>query len=200
MLSTSRSFCFSLLACFLAFVFQASIQAQEEKKAPLHLEGFRLNGLHTFVTDNWVTAEVTIVNPNAVGRDCRVVLFYASQQDVQYARDVWVPGQSSLSTCLPLGPAPVTKPELKQGKTGTERSTKPQELQALIYDRTDYRERLVLPKSEERVRSRLVNYQPREPVTCRDVPIGHRNHSDLVYVLRSREANAKRKPVFHFFK
>jgi hypothetical protein len=164
--STTRSFCFSLFAICVVNFFPASVQAQEEKRAPLHLEGFQLNGLHTFVTDNWVTAEVTVVNPNPVGHDCRVVLFYASQPDVQYARDVWVPGRSSLSTCLPVGPAPVSKPGLDKRKTALTRSTKPQELQALIYDRTGDRERLVLPKSEERVRSRLVNYQPRETVTC----------------------------------
>jgi hypothetical protein len=39
------------------------------------------------------------------------------------------------------------------------------ELQALIYERTGDKERLLLPKTEERVRSRLAVYQPREPVT-----------------------------------
>jgi hypothetical protein len=39
------------------------------------------------------------------------------------------------------------------------------ELQALIYERTGDKERLLLPKTEERVRSRSAIYKPREPVT-----------------------------------
>jgi hypothetical protein len=39
------------------------------------------------------------------------------------------------------------------------------ELQALIYERTGDKERLLLPRTEERVRSRMISYQPREPVT-----------------------------------
>ena len=73
---------------------------------PLHLEGITLNGMHSFLTDSWVTVELTVTNPNAEGRDGRVVVFYAHRPDAQYARDIWVPGKSTLSTWMVVGPAP----------------------------------------------------------------------------------------------
>jgi len=168
MLLTPRLCCASLiLVLSVQTILQPSAHAQEGKISPLYLEGVRLNGLHTFVTDSWVTAEITVVNPNSMGRDCRVVVFYASRPDVQYARDLWVPGKSSLSAWVALGPAPTGEMpgSAKQKNLGAQ-STKPQELQALIYDRMGEQERLVLPRSEERIRSRLASYQAREPVTC----------------------------------
>jgi hypothetical protein len=35
---------------------------------PLHLEGITLNGMHSFLTDSWVTVELTVTNPNAWSR------------------------------------------------------------------------------------------------------------------------------------
>jgi hypothetical protein len=60
------------------------------------------------------------------------------------------------------------------------------ELQALIYERTGDKERLLLPRTEERVRSRMANYQPREPVTALllDVP-------KTEYVFRGGEITTK---------
>src|SRR5229473_1414 len=66
----------------------------------------QLNGMHSFLTDSWVTVELTVTNPNAEGREGRVVVFYAHRPDQQYARDIWVPGKSTLSTWMAVGPAP----------------------------------------------------------------------------------------------
>ena len=51
--------------------------------------------MHSFLTDSWVTVELTVTNPNAEGRDGRVVVFYAHRPDQQYARDIWVPTRNS---------------------------------------------------------------------------------------------------------
>src|SRR6476661_5020073 len=83
-------------ACVLAIFFSTRLlfaQSPPSMPQPLHLEGIGLNGLHSFLTDNWVTVELTVTNPNAEGRDGRVVVFYAHRPDQQYARDIWVPGK-----------------------------------------------------------------------------------------------------------
>src|SRR5262249_12338014 len=98
-------------------------------------------------------------------RDGRVVVFYADQKDVQYARDVWIPPKSSLMTWMMVGPTPPTSQSPRAPLEGPS-PERARELQALIYDRTGNQERLLLPRTEERVRSRLSSYRRREPLTC----------------------------------
>src|SRR5262245_46338096 len=84
--------------CIIPFLNRTlSAQSQPGLPQPLHLEGITLNGMHSFLTDSWVTVELIVTNPNTEGRDGRVLVFYAHRPDVQYARDVWVPGKSTLS-------------------------------------------------------------------------------------------------------
>jgi hypothetical protein len=83
-----------------------------------------------------------------------VLVFYEGQEDVQYGRDVWVPAHSTLSTWMLVGPA-------ARGERFTYR-----DMRALLYDRSDGKDRLILPRGERRVRSRVVPYKKREPTTA----------------------------------
>src|SRR5262245_4812678 len=51
------------------------------------------------------------------------------------------------------------------GPAGVEGAGLSAEVEVLLYDRTDGQDRLVLPPTEERVRSRPVLYRSREPTT-----------------------------------
>src|SRR5262245_37932022 len=158
-----RSILFSVSFLALLFLTVLPVRAEGEEVRPLLLDGITLNGLHSYLTDSWVTLELTVVNPNSMGREGRVVVFYALQPDVQYARDVWIPPRSSLSTWMLVGPAPKVAPSSKSQES---RTSRPKELQALIYDRTGGQERLLLPRGEERIRTRLTSFRPKEPLTC----------------------------------
>jgi hypothetical protein len=158
-LGTSRG-CI-LLVLSLGLLSSQPIAAQEESVRPLRLEAITVTGLHSVLTESWVTLEVTLANPNETGRDARVAVFYTNHPDLQYVRDVWIPPQSLLMTWMLVGPVPEGRPSADQTAQAYGR-----ELQALIYDRTGNQERLLLPRTEERVRSRLANYRPREPLTC----------------------------------
>jgi hypothetical protein len=154
---------------------------QEQAIRPLRLQGLSFNGLHSTLTDNWVTLELTVTNPNAEGRDARVVVFYADQHDIQYARDVWVPPRSSLMTWMLVGPAsPATRAVSKEASP-SEQAGHARELQALIYDRTGNQDRLLLPSSEERVRTGLRPFRPKEPLTCILTDNTHPNDSPPVF-------------------
>src|SRR5438128_8600152 len=155
-LGTSRGYI--LLVLSLGLLSSQPMAAQESVR-PLRLEAITVTGLHSVLTESWVTLEVTLANPNEMGRDARVAVFYTNHPDLQYVRDVWIPPQSSLMTWMLVGPVPEGRPSAEQTAQAYGR-----ELQALIYDRTEGR--LLLPRTEERVRSRLANYQPREPLTC----------------------------------
>src|SRR6266852_5180772 len=155
--NSPKYFCSFLLALSLGVFSSRGLLAQEEIR-PLRLDGITVNGLHAAVTESWVTLKVTVVNPNATGREGRVVVFYPEQPDVQYARDFWIPAQSSFITWMLVGATP--------GQPAGKGLARARELQALIYDRSGNQERLLLPRSEERVRSWLLNYRPLETHTC----------------------------------
>jgi hypothetical protein len=153
----------SFLALVLTFLSFLTVRGEGEEVRPLRLDGVTLTGPHSYLTENWTTLELTVMNPNSMGRDARVVAFYASQPDLQYARDVWIPPRSIVSTWMLIGPAPVS-PAAPAGRPST--PSRAMELQTLIYDRTGGEERLILPRSEERIRTRLSTYRAREPLTC----------------------------------
>jgi hypothetical protein len=146
-------------------------RAQEDQ--PLHFEGFDLNGLHAALTDHWISLQVTVSNPNATARQARVVLRYATDPDVQYARDIWVPARSSIATWMLAGPAP----DVDAAQDGVDKShpqdgvdkSHPQnarDLQFLLFDITGGVERFVPPAQGDRPRSRYMTYRKREPITC----------------------------------
>jgi hypothetical protein len=128
----------------------------------LKLQAVALGGTRTSVTEDWGIVNFTIENPAATARLARVLVFYPSQPDVQYGRDLWVPAKSSMTAWMPIGPVPPDRSQIGR------------ELEMLLFDRTDGQDRLVLPPTEERVRSRALAYKRREVSTALfiDVPAG----------------------------
>src|SRR5712692_6607489 len=111
--SILSALCFLFLSCRFLHA-----QSQPGMPQPLHLEGITLNGLHSFLTDSWVTVELIVTNRNAEGRDGRVVVFYAGRPDAQYARDIWVPGRSTMSTWMLVGPGPEKESGVRNQESG----------------------------------------------------------------------------------
>src|SRR5262249_46770299 len=125
----------------------------QQRQPPLHLQGLMPGGVRRNVTERWGTLDFLVTNTTDTDRQARVLLFFEGQADRQYGRDVWVPARSSLVRCVRAGPAPRERPD--RGRA----------VQSLLYDRTGGKETLILPDTEERVRSRLVPYRQREPST-----------------------------------
>jgi hypothetical protein len=105
------------------------------------------------VTEGWGTLDFELTNWDNADRQARVLVFYEGQPDVQYGRDVWVPARSTLATWMLVGPAAAQQPSSMR------------KIQMLLYDRSEGRDRLVLPPTEERARSRVVLYRRREPLS-----------------------------------
>jgi hypothetical protein len=140
-------------ALAIALVAAAAVWGQDGTE-PLRLQGVFPTGLRTSATESRGTLHFTVTNPNSTPRDARVVVLFPSRAEVQYGRDVWVPGRASLSTWLPVGPAPEQPTAISR------------EIQVLLFDRTSGPAVPVLPPGEERVRSRPVLYRKREPTTA----------------------------------
>ncbi len=136
-----------------AVVSSGSGRGQPADNLPLILQGPSPAGARATVTEAWGTVQFTVLNPNATGRDARVAVFYAEAPDVQYSRDVWVPGRSNLTSWLTVGPAPS-----QLGEFG-------REFRSVLQDRTGGGNRVVLPPGQERIRSRTVLYRKREQTT-----------------------------------
>jgi hypothetical protein len=146
-----------LLTCLAALPVPAA-PAQERPQPAVRLGGVVPGGVRSSVTQGWTTLEFTVINPTDTDRLVRAVVFYTGHPDVQYGRDVWVPARAELrNTWLLVGPAPLLKPEPLSC-----------EVQLLLYDREDAKGHLVLPRTEERVRSQPVAYRERkrEPSTA----------------------------------
>jgi hypothetical protein len=99
--------------------------------------------MYDFSVTNWTDQD----------RLARVLVFFPNRPDAQYGRDVWAPARSTQSSWMLVGPAPT----LDSGSSNP--------LQMLLYDRSDGQDRLVLPATEQRIRSRGVLYRHREPST-----------------------------------
>jgi hypothetical protein len=128
--------------------------AQDPEPEYLVLDRVVPGGVRTSATESWGRYDFELTNRSDTDRRARVLAFFGNQPDVQYGRDVWVPAQSTLSTWILVGPA------VEQSTTTT------REIQMLLYDRTDGKDRLVLPRGGERIRSRGVLYKKREPFTA----------------------------------
>lgn len=128
--------------------------AQQRQPAPLRLGGVTPGGVSVAATESWQSFDFNITNTTDDDRLARVCMMYAARPDVQYGRDIWVPARSSMAAWMIVGPAQ-TKPGETLG-----------EIQSLLYDRTDGTDRLLLPASEEKIRSRAVLYRKREPFTA----------------------------------
>ena len=140
-----------LLLCLAASgLLTPALRGQDRDPELLRLQGVVPGGTRTTVTESPTAFQFTVLNFDTTPRDARVVVYYPEQEDVQYARDVWVPPLSALTTWLPVGPAPK-----QAGEVG-------REIRMLLFDRTNGGNRLVLPAGSERVRSRAVLYRKRE--------------------------------------
>lgn len=119
----------------------------------LRLDGVLPGGARNSATESWGSFDFEVTNPTEIDRLARVLLFFEGQPDVQYGRDAWVPAHSTMATWMLVGPAAPQQAMVSRG------------IQMLLYDRTAGEDRLILPPSQERVRSRGVLYRKREPST-----------------------------------
>jgi hypothetical protein len=127
--------------------------AQEPKQTTLRVEGLYPYGGRTSVTEGWCTLRLSLTNLEPRPRSIRVLVFYAGQPDVRYGRDLYIPGESRMTSWLPIGPAPA------------QTSSVGREIMYLLYDQTDGEARL-LTSEDERLRSRAVAYRKRNPTTA----------------------------------
>ena len=110
-------------------------------------------GRSSSVTERWGTLAFALTNLTDSDRKARILASYKGQ-DAQYGRDVWLPARATLSGWMLVGPAPQQGPP------------KERELRFLLADRTDEEDRLLLPRGDERIRSRVLRYRKREPFTA----------------------------------
>src|SRR4051812_2380961 len=104
--------------------------------------GFRLDGLNpgggrTTVTEAWGALRFGVTNHEPAPRDLRVLVFYPEQPDLQYGRDVWVPGESRITSWLTVGPAPAQSSGLGR------------EIKIHVYDRAGGEARPVAAAAED---------------------------------------------------
>jgi hypothetical protein len=142
------------LGVLLTLLVCSAGRAQDKQEEPLRLVRVALASGRTMLSDSWAPLEIAVNNRAAESRQARVVAFYSGQNDVQYARDIWVPGNSTVTTWMLVGPPP----EVYVSQTN-------RDLETLLYDRTGGQDRLVLPPSQERIRSRPFPYKAHERAT-----------------------------------
>jgi len=144
-------------------------QAGRSQEEPLQLQGLLPAGSRTTLTEGWGTLKFEVINRNPSSRDARVAVVYPDQPSVRYARDLWVPARSAITSWLTVGPPPGTV--TKEGL----------EIHGFLYDRTGGQQTLVLPPGEEKIRSRLARYRPRQPSTAMlvDTPIDPENPASI---------------------
>lgn len=119
----------------------------------MHVGGLVANGGRGSLTDNWGSLEIELTNPDNFDRVIRVAVFFPERQDVQYARDFWVPGRSRIVSWLTVGP-----PGVQAGSFG-------RDLKYVLYDMTDGEPRRLGAPGDEPIRSKLTPYRKREPST-----------------------------------
>jgi hypothetical protein len=131
----------------------AAAQQGDEQRIELSGMESSRSRVRSTATESWGAFDFNVINFSGTDRNVRVLVFYEGQPDVQYGRDLWVPARSEVASWLLAGPANAQRP--KHGR----------EIQMLLFDRTSGTNQLVLPRSAERVRSRMVPYRKREPFT-----------------------------------
>lgn len=129
-------------------------RSQSPDPPPFRLDGLPPTAPRTSVSTSWGTLPFTLTNLSDTARDARVMAFYADQPDVQYGRDVWLPPQSAVTSWLTVGPASA------EGQRPLSR-----ELRYQLYERSGNQLRLIQSGGDERLRSRSLPYQKREPST-----------------------------------
>jgi hypothetical protein len=135
----------------------ASVQplaAQDFEPPPMRLDGVQPGGVRRSATESWGSFDFQVTNISDLDRHARVVMFYEREPDVQYGRELWIPANSVMRTWMLTGPA-------SQQESGVLR-----DIQMLLYDSTGGQDLLMLPRTEERIRTRGVVYRKREPTTA----------------------------------
>jgi hypothetical protein len=136
------------------------VLAQDRQPASLRLSGVVPGGVRPTATRSWGAFDFTLENLS--GSDCqaRILVYYPARPEQQYGRDIWVPAHSALKTWMLVGPAVGG-----QGPFSCD-------IQILLYDRSDGKDRLILPPGEQRLQPRGILYRDREPTTAilRDEP------------------------------
>ncbi len=130
-----------------------AVPARGQPAQALRLDRLVPGGTRSTATESWGAYEVELTNRGDADRQARVLFSYDGQPDVQYGRDVWVPGHSTLKTWALAGPAPAQGPRISR------------DVRYFLYDRTGGAE-VRQSTGDERVTSRGVLYHPREPFTA----------------------------------
>ncbi len=91
-------------------VFGFALAASGQSDAPLRVAGLSPGGLRISVTERWGEIAFDIRNVSNVPRLARVVAFYEGGEDSEFARDLWVPANSSLTAWMSVGPVPKLGP------------------------------------------------------------------------------------------
>jgi hypothetical protein len=149
--SSLRWIGFALTAVLL---WASAAPGQEGEPQPLRISGFMAGGARASVTEAWGQLDFSLTNSSDTNRRARVLAFYENQPHVQYGRDLWVPANSTIKSWLPLGPA---APQARASS---------RELRFVLLELSEGKEQLLLPRTEERIRSQAVIYRPREPTTA----------------------------------
>jgi hypothetical protein len=144
-----------LVSLSLALLSCPTASAQDRQEEPLRLGGVLPGGVRSSATTSWGAYDFNVANLSDTDRQARVLVMFDDRPDVQYGRDVWVPAHSTLSTWMLVGPAPVPPP----GRLYCDIKTQ-------LHDRSEGKDRLLLPPGEERMRSRGILCREREPFTA----------------------------------
>jgi hypothetical protein len=166
-----RGFRLPLLVALGLTAFGTVAPAQDAPQS-LRLEGLVPVGGRSTLTDGWGTLRFTVENRGAEAREARVVVFYPERRDVQFARDVWVPGGARATSWLPVGPPPERPSRMRR------------DIYYQLYERVDGEFRPVGSSQPDRLPSRAEPYRPREPTTAvyTDSVVGEFDDPDLLAV------------------
>jgi hypothetical protein len=151
-LPRSTPLCRAVLATLLLLA-GLPVAAQDREPLPVRLSDVRPGGVRRAATQSWGAYDFTLTNVSDTDRLIRAVIFYVGKPDEQYARDVWVPAHSMLTSWMLVG------------STGAAHRESSAALETLIYDRTNGQNRLLFLPGDER-RTRGVVYSEREPTTA----------------------------------
>jgi hypothetical protein len=144
-----------LLVCLiLTWVYfdlsRGAAHGQESEPPALRLDFLIVTGVRSTITEGWGKIEFGVTNLSDNDRQARVMVFFEGQRDLQYGRDIWAPARSTIKSWILTGPAP---PQSAGASC---------KAQALLYELVDGKERLIVSKGQDAVRSYLLPYKKRD--------------------------------------
>jgi hypothetical protein len=143
-----------LAAWALLFLSCPWASAQGDKTEPLLLARVAPSTVRSQLTGAYTNFEVVVENRGSEARNVRVVAFYSARPDVQYGRDLWIPGHTTLTTWMLVGAAPAASGGAHQDS---------RDVKSLLIDRTGGSERIVRPPGEENIRGQAFFYRENGP-------------------------------------